>query len=428
MHALAITLAQQGYHVTGSDDEIYNPSLSRLQEAGLAPDAVGWDASRIEGVDSVIVGMHARVDNPELIAAKARGIPIHSFPSYIAEVAKDKQQVVITGSHGKTTTTAMIMYCLRAQGIPFDYLVGADIAGFDGMVQLSDAPLMVIEGDEYLSSPIDRRPKFSHFDPGITVMTGIAWDHINVFPTKESYVQLFEDYVTNLSPGARLIYYQADATVRRLCQEVENSIGYQELTRSGSDSVAVKNHQFPVSIIGRHNLQNMAAAYEVCQQLGVFTPDFFAVMRDFTGADRRLQVLRRLEEAMVFYDFAHAPSKVRATVAAVKEWYGQRTLIACLELHTYSSLSKDFLPEYKQALSAADVAIVYYSPHTFAIKKMDVLEPADVKVAFDRSDIEVYTDKDKLEQRLSHLQQPNANLLLMSSGRFDGLSVGDLWS
>lgn len=428
MHALAISLAAKGYHVTGSDDEIYDPSLSRLRAAGLAPHTFGWDATRVDDADLVIVGMHARADNPELIAAQRRGIPIHSFPSYIAEVSKDKQQVVITGSHGKTTTTAMIMYALRAQGIDFDFLVGAEIEGFDTMVRLSDAPVIIIEGDEYLSSPIDRRPKFIHFDPDITVMTGIAWDHINVFPTEGDYDQLFVNYVSGLSSEAQLIYYSGDIKVVDTCKDYHNATPYSPLPRVGDDGVEVDGKVYPVSVIGEHNLQNMAAAYHVCHAMGMQTEDFFAAMATFAGADRRLQVLSEGKDVRVFYDFAHAPSKVKATTQAVSQWYPHRRLVACLELHTFSSLNLDFLPQYRGALAAADVALLYYSEHTLRIKQMAPLDRGAVQQAFGRDDLEVFTDIDELERRLADLEAPSSNLLLMSSGRFDGMDVQQLWA
>ncbi len=428
MHALAIALAEKGHHVTGSDDEIYDPSLSRLREAGLAPDTFGWDASRVDGADLVIVGMHARADNPELIAAQQQGIEIHSFPSYIAAASQGKRQVVVTGSHGKTTTTAMIMYALRQQGVDFDYLVGADIDGFDTMVRLTDAPIIIIEGDEYLSSPIDRRPKFIHFTPDVTVMTGIAWDHINVFPTEADYDQLFTAYVDQLSHDARLIYYAGDEKVVQTCQSLKDTIPYNALERVGDDKVSVDGHTYPVSVIGEHNLQNMAAAHHVCLALGMTTHDFFTSMATFAGADRRLQVVTDTGSARLFHDFAHAPSKVKATTAAVSEWYPSRRLVACLELHTFSSLNMDFLPQYRGALDAADVALLYYSEHTLSIKQMVPLDSLAVQQAFGSANLEVFTDIEALRDRLQALQSPDTNLLLMSSGRFDGMDIKNLWT
>lgn len=428
MHALAIVLQQKGYIITGSDDEIYDPSLSRLRAVGLAPPSIGWDASRVEGVDAVVLGMHARVDNPELLAAQQAGLPIYSFPSFVAEVTADKTKVVITGSHGKTTTTAMIMHVLAYAGVEFDYLVGADIAGFDGMVKLTDAPLMLIEGDEYLSSPIDRRPKFIHFEPDVAVMTGIAWDHINVFETEEIYVEQFVALAASLPETTPLIYYAGDDKVSQIAKTRSNKVPYLALERDGDDHVRVDVRSYPVSVIGVHNLQNMHAALHVCHVLGIDTPLFFEAIKDFTGADRRLQVISSGPDRTVFYDFAHAPSKVRATTAAVKDWYPQRSLVACLELHTYSSLNRGFLPQYAGSLDGADHAVVFYNEHTLAIKKMPALSIADVKHFFGLPDLVVLTDPDQLYEHLRALAAERSTLLLMSSGRLQGMDIHSVWS
>jgi UDP-N-acetylmuramate: L-alanyl-gamma-D-glutamyl-meso-diaminopimelate ligase len=300
MHTLAIVLQEKGFQVTGSDDEIYDPSLSRLREKGLAPEKMGWYPEKVDSVDAVILGMHARVDNPELIRAQELNLPIYSFPSFVQELSKEKKQIVVTGSHGKTTTTAMIMHVLSDHQIDFDYLVGASIRGFDQMVQLTKAPLILIEGDEYLSSPIDRSPKFSHFHPDIAVMTGIAWDHINVFPTEEAYVQLFRDFASQLKPSASLIYYEGDDRVKEIGGQVENSIAYKELSRSGLEEVQYEGDSYPIQVIGSHNLQNMAAALEVCQQLGISKQDFFTSIAELF---RSRQTSGSREQGKRFYRF-----------------------------------------------------------------------------------------------------------------------------
>lgn len=422
MHALALVLQARGYEVTGSDDEIYDPSLTVLREAGLAPETFGWNAERVADVDAVIVGMHARADNPELLAAQERGIPIHSFPSFVAEQVKDKRRVVIAGSHGKTTTTAMIMHVLRKLDMAFDYLVGAEIAGFDKMVQLTDAPIMLIEGDEYLSSPIDRRPKFSHYEADIAVLTGIAWDHINAFPTEEDYIAQFTDFVTKLKRDTPLHYFN-DPKVEAVASPHPESYVYDGLVREGEESINYLGTVYPVQVIGQHNLQNMEAALRVCIDLGISEQDFFESIADFTGASRRLQVLSKAAGSTVFIDFAHAPSKVKATTQAVKDWYPERGLVACLELHTYSSLNQEFLPQYAGALAAADKAIVFYNAHTLEIKKMPPLSEAAVREAFEREDLEVFTDEAALLEYLQAIDRSASNLLLMTSGRFNGMPL-----
>lgn len=424
MHNLALALHDIGHEITGSDDEIYEPSKSRLAQAGLLPDQYGWHSEKITpNLDAIILGMHATKDNPELLRAQALNIPVYSYPEFVANHAKNKLRVVVAGSHGKTTTTSMIMHVLSKQGMDYDYLVGAQLKGFDRMVKLSDAPVIILEGDEYLSSPIDRRPKMLHYQPQVAVITGVSWDHINVFPTEEDYVDQFRLFVKGLDHDAVVYYFTQDSHLTNIANEV-NGVDMRPYSSVAHDKgeVVVDGRRYPLSVIGRHNMQNIEAARLVCQELGVEGHDFFRAIGDFEGAHKRLQPLRPASSTSgpVYLDFAHAPSKVMATTSAVKEWYDDRELVAVLELHTYSSLNKDFLPQYKSALDFADRAYVYYSAHAMKIKNMPPLDPSQVAAAFDHDHLEVISDKSEMHQLISSLLEGNQTTLLMSSGTFDG--------
>lgn len=431
MHNLAIALQLQGNQVSGSDDEIYQPSRGRLEKQGLLPAKMGWDEARIdESLDMVIVGMHARPDNPELAKALELGIPVHSYPSFVYEHAAQKHRVVVAGSHGKTTTTSMIMHVLQKSNKEYDYLVGAQLEGFEHMVHLSDADLMVIEGDEYLSSPIDRRPKILHYRPQITAITGIAWDHMNVFPTFEGYVDQFRQYLQSLEAGSRVFYFAGDPVLRQLVEEFSDKLelkGYPGLAHKptdGQSSVQVTEGTWTkVPIFGAHNFQNLHAALLICQELGILAADFAKAIQDFTGAARRLELLAKGRGGVAYLDFAHAPSKVAATVQAVREQYPDKPLHVFLELHTYSSLNKDFIPQYAGTLASADVATVYYDPHTFAIKKLPFLEEEQVAAAFEQPGLEVCTEPQDLRQHLEQLDWTGKTILFMSSGNFGRIDL-----
>ncbi len=432
MHNLALAMHQQGYHITGSDDEIYDPSRSRLAAAGLLPQQMGWSPERITNeLDAIILGMHARPDNPELAKAKALGLPIYSYPEYLYAQSQQKTRVVVGGSHGKTTTTAMIMHILHYHKVDFDYAVGAQLEGFDLMVRLSDAPIIVIEGDEYLSSPIDRRSKFLHYQPHIAILTGVAWDHINVFPTLENYQSQFDAFVETIDPKGTLIYYKKDAYLQALAAKTNcQTIGYT------TPAATIESHQtylqqdynitnkVPVAlqIFGNHNLQNLQAARLVCRELGLSDGEIVEAIASFGGAAKRLETLSSTAEQVIFKDFAHAPSKVKATIQAVQAQFPERKLIAALELHTFSSLNKEFLSQYQSAMDAADTAIVYYSEHTLAIKKLPAISAAEIQAAFGHKNLLVYTNPEKLATKLKELKaQKPVNVLLMSSGNWGGM-------
>lgn len=427
MHNIALDLHAQGHIVTGSDDEIYEPSLSRLTSAGIAPKQFGWFESNISSdIDIIVLGMHAREDNPELIRAKHLGLQIMSYPAFVYERSKDKQRIVIAGSHGKTSTTAMVLHVLKKLGVSFDYLVGAQLEGFDRMVKLTDAPLIIIEGDEYLSSPLDRVPKIHHYKPHITVTTGIAWDHINVFPTFDTYKEQFALFFDLIEKGGTLIYYQNDQVLSDLVGKTTRDVvklPYVGLEKNDEMSIVFENSVYPVSIIGNHNLQNLDAARLVCLTLGINTRRFFKAIADFSGASKRLQKLSDSKSRLVFLDFAHAPSKVKATTTSLKEWYGSKKLLAILELHTFSSLNKEFLPQYHGSLSSADKAIVFYNKHTLEMKKMPDLDHSFIKESFGYPELEILTDNDVLNNLIAGDSFDDYNILLMTSGNFNNMSL-----
>ncbi len=432
MHNLAIALHKKGFEVSGSDDVIYEPSKSRLDKYGLLPAQMGWDESRIAAdIEVVILGMHARADNPELLKAQALGLKIYSYPAYIYEQSKEKTRVVIGGSHGKTTITSMILHVLNYHQKDFDYLVGAQLAGFDTMVKITDsAPIMVIEGDEYLASPIDRRPKFHLYHANIAVISGIAWDHINVFPTFANYVEQFAKFIETIAPNGTLIYCELD---QELNQMVLKSTANVEKIPYGVPAHEVRNgityllpQQTPLNIFGDHNLMNLNAAKQVCAKLGIADDGFNEAIASFAGAAKRLELVGTVNQTNIYKDFAHSPSKLKATIHAVKAQFADRKLVAMMELHTFSSLNKQFLKEYSGAMKDADVAIVYIDAKTFEQKKMQPLTEADIKEAFEDDRLLFFNDPAKLETYLKSLNYHQTNLLLMSSGTYAGLDLPKL--
>ncbi len=431
MHNLAIALHKKGYLITGSDDEIFEPSKSRLAKYGLLPATDGWDAARItDQVDAILLGMHAKADNPELIRAKELGMKIYSYPEYLYEQSKDKKRVVIGGSHGKTTITAMILHVLKHAGIDCDYMVGAQLEGFEVMVKLTEeAPVMVFEGDEYLTSPIDRRPKFHLYMPHIALLSGIGWDHINVFPTYENYLDQFRTFIRLIAPGGTLIYCSEDPELCKISERSRDDIAILPYTvpthmiSHGTTFVHAAGKDYELQIFGRHNLMNLDGARLVCKELGISDEMFFEAIISFKGASKRLELVARNDEALVYKDFAHAPSKVKATLAAVREQFADRKVIACLELHTFSSLSEEFLSHYKGTLDLADTAIVYFSPHALQLKRLPPITPEQVRKGFENNDLEVFTDSGMLLKRLQNENKSDKVFLMMSSGNFDGLDL-----
>lgn len=434
MHNLALALHHKGDTITGSDDTIFEPSKSRLQKAGLLPESFGWFPEKITpNIDAIILGMHAKADNPELLKAQELGLKIYSYPEYLFEHSKNKTRVVIGGSHGKTTITAMILHVLNYHKIPADYMVGAQLEGFETMVHLTDKnDFIVLEGDEYLSSPIDRRPKFHLYKPNIALLSGIAWDHINVFPTYENYVEQFKIFIDSIVKGGSINYNEEDPEVVKVVEASENTIrkiGYQtpEYTiENGVTYLETPEGPMPIEIFGNHNLNNLAGAKWICQHLGVDEDDFYEAIAGFKGASKRLEKIAESGTAVAYKDFAHSPSKVQATTQAVKAQYPDRTLVACLELHTYSSLTPEFLKEYQGALDAADVAVVFYSPHAVEIKKLQPITQQQIAEAFKREDLIIYTDPEEFKNYLFNRDLNNSSLLLMSSGNYGGLDFEEV--
>ncbi len=433
MHNLAIALHLLGHKVTGSDDEIYNPARDRLAKHGLLPDTMGWDEKRIStNLDCIILGMHARINNPELKKAQQLKIPIYSFPEYIYKESVNKQRVVVAGSHGKTTTTSMIMHVLKENQVKFDYLVGAQLEGFETMVQLTDAPVIVLEGDEYLSSPIDRRPKIMHYRPQVTIITGIAWDHINVFPTFEGYVGEFKKYAKTVQKGGTFIYYAKDEHLATIAKGIKNKevIAYEgfgsKIKNGKTYLLNDAGDAFPLHILGQHNLENLQAAYHACKKIGISDQQFFAAIQTFKGAHKRLDLLKKSKTAIAYRDFAHAPSKVKATTTALKAQYPKRKLVACVELHTFSSLNKKFLPQYEGALAEADTAYVFFSKHTLKMKKLPPITKDDIHQHFKHKNLKVFNHRGRLHAALKRHNWQNKNLLMMSSGTFDKTDFTEL--
>ncbi len=434
MHNLAIALHNKGYTITGSDDTIHDPSKSRLEAKGLLPETFGWFPEKItQNLDAIVLGMHAKADNPELLKAQELGLKIYSYPEFLYEQSKNKTRVVIGGSHGKTTITSMILHVMHYHDRDVDYMVGAQLEGFDVMVKLTEEnDFIVLEGDEYLSSPIDRRPKFHLYKPNIALLSGIAWDHINVFPTYENYVEQFSIFVDSIVKGGSINYNEEDAEVKRVVEASENTIrklpyhtpGYT--VDNGITLLETPEGPLPIEVFGKHNLNNLAGAKWICQHMGIDEEDFYEAISTFKGASKRLEKIAETNTSVAFKDFAHSPSKVEATTNAVKEQYQDRAVVACLELHTYSSLNAEFLKEYKGALDAADVAVVFYSPHAVEIKKLKEVTHEQIANAFERDDLIIYTNPDDFKHFLFSQNFDNKALLLMSSGNYGGLNFEEV--
>ena len=431
MHNMALALHEKGFEITGSDDAIFNPSRKRLEQAGLFPEELGWFPQKITNdIDAIILGMHARIDNPELKKAQEIGLPIYSYPEYIYEQSKDKKRVVIGGSHGKTSITAMILHVLKYHDIDCDFMVGAQLEGFNTMVKLTKtAPIIILEGDEYLSSPIDRRPKFHWYKPHVAVLSGIAWDHINVFPTFENYVKQFRIFIDDIREC--LIYCEEDEHLKSLVKEEASYRlkGYKTHPHRISDGVTYLkglNEEVPLAIFGDHNLQNINAARLVCEELDVSEHMFLDAIQSFKGASKRLELVKKSHNSAVYKDFAHSPSKLKATSAAMKKQFAERKLVACMELHTFSSLNEEFLKQYANCMDEPDIAIVYFSPAAIVHKKLVPITVEQVHAAFAREDLMVFTDSKDLKYFLQTLDWNCKNLLMMSSGDFDGIYLEEL--
>ena len=434
MHNLAIALHQKGYEVSGSDDTIHDPSKSRLEKYRLLPKTFGWFPEKISNsLDVIILGMHAKIDNPELLKAQELGLKIYSYPEFLFEQSKDKTRVVIGGSHGKTTITSMILHVLNYHDREVDYMVGAQLDGFETMVHLTtENEFIVLEGDEYLSSPIDMRPKFHLYKPNIALLSGIAWDHINVFPTFENYKEQFSIFTDSLTNGGSMVYNEDDENVVAVVENSTNHIKKypyrtpDHFIDNGITYLETTSGDLPLEIFGKHNLQNLAGAKWICQHMGIDEDDFYEAIASFKGASKRLEKIAENNDTVIFKDFAHSPSKVSATTKAVKEQYSERTVLACLELHTYSSLNAEFLEQYKGALDYADKAVVFFSPDAVKIKKLDEVSEAQIANAFQRDDLIIYTNPQEFKDFLFSQNLDKTALVLMSSGNYGGLDFDDV--
>ncbi|QAR31836.1 peptidoglycan synthetase [Ornithobacterium rhinotracheale] len=434
MHNLAIALKQKGYQVTGSDDSLFEPSKSRLEKYGILPPAIGWFPERITpDLDAVILGMHAHSDNPEMLRAQELGLKIYSYPEFLYEQSKGKTRVVIGGSHGKTTITSMILHALHYHDREEDYMVGAQLEGFEVMVRSTEeSDFMIMEGDEYLSSALDRRSKFLLYQPNVALLSGIAWDHINVFPTFENYVEQFEKFVDSITNGGIIVYNAEDSNVVRVVLKSQNpirKIPYKTPAHYIEDGITyleTDQGPIPLEIFGKHNLSNLEGARHICNHLGMMDEEFYEAIQSFTGASKRLELVKRNKDYVVYKDYAHSPSKVTSTTVAVKEQYPDKDLVACLELHTYSSLNPEFLAQYKDSLAKAEIKIVYYSEEALRIKRREPIEPAFIKEAFNDESIEVFTEPEGLKNYIENLPKAEKVFLMMSSGNYGGLDLKEI--
>ncbi|MFO7655833.1 MAG: Mur ligase family protein [Bacteroidales bacterium] len=434
MHNIAIALHHQGHIVTGSDDEIYEPSRSRLSAHGLLPEKQGWYPDKItQNIDTVILGMHARTDNPELMQAQQLGLKIYSFPEFLYEQTKNKKRVVVGGSHGKTTITSMIMHVLKNCNVKFDYMVGSQVQGFDTMAGISEeTDIAVFEGDEYLASPVDPRPKFHLYKPHIAVISGIAWDHINVFPTFENYCGQFRIFAEKIEENGSLIYFNEDKNIAKIVASLRPDIQkipystHAFVIEEGKTHLYYKKLKIQTAVFGKHNMQNISAALNVCMQIGIRETDFYKAISSFRGANKRLQLLSEKENCAVFLDFAHSPSKLKATIEAVKSQFPDRKLLACMELHTFSSLTENFLDEYKNSMQQADEKVIFYNPATIEHKGLNKLSHEKIKSAFGDATIRVFDEDHLLKAFLFSNSWKGYTILLMSSGNFSNIDFREL--
>ena len=433
MHNLAIALCKKGYEITGSDDEIFDPAKSRLEKYGILPNEIGWNPEKItKTLDAVILGMHAREDNPELLKAKELGIKIYSYPEFLYEQSKNKTRIVVGGSHGKTSITSMIIHVLQQNGIDCDYMVGAQLAGFEVMVKLSEeAKIMVIEGDEYLTSPIDRRPKFHVYQPTIGIISGIAWDHINVFPTFDFYVQQFETFAKMIPADGSYIYCADDSALSEMSNKIEhpNKKGYSMLPHTIVNGTTVLNTSegdFPLQIFGKHNLANLNAAKLACNAVGISDLQFYNAITSFKGASNRLELLYKDEQTAAYKDFAHSPSKLKATITAVREQYPDKKLVACMELHTFSSLTEEFLQQYAGCMDNADIPIIFFNPEAVKHKKLPPISAEKILNSFQNKNLQVFDNSLNLKEKILSINSLNTVFLFMSSGNFDKINLINL--
>ncbi|MBT8189162.1 MAG: peptidoglycan synthetase [Bacteroidia bacterium] len=432
MHNFAIDLKDMGHEITGSDDEIYEPSRSRLKSNGLLPEHIGWDADRIhENIDAVILGKHAREDNPELIKALSLELPIFSFPEFFSRHTSATRRVCIAGSHGKTTTTSMIMHVLQKEGFDFDYLVGANLDGFEKMVKISNADIMVVEGDEYPSSCLDDRAKMLHYNPDVAVITGVAWDHINIYKTYDSYIKVFSDFL-NLMPEDSICYFdQNDDELLKMMVDGAHDCqkhAYLHFESDREGNIIFRSHKYPVQVFGKHNMSNLKAAYHVCSSLGIDDHKFFSAIKSFKGAAKRLEKLYEKDGVIVYRDFAHAPSKCKASCEAIRSKYSKSRIFGILELHTFSSLDQSFIDQYRNTMNSLDSGLVYFDPHALEMKKMPSLDIRTVHQSFNHPNLQIINSAEILKPRLLNTIEAYDVILIMSSGNLGGLDLDEIFN
>ena len=431
MHNLAIALKLKGFSITGSDDAINDPSRSRLKKYNLLPQKEGWFSDKITSdIDAVVLGMHAKDDNPELLKAREIGLKIYSYPEFIFNQSKDKIRIVIGGSHGKTSITSLVLHVLSTLNIESDYMVGAQLDGFEVMVKLTDtSKYIVLEGDEYLSSALDLRPKFHLYKPHIALISGIAWDHINVFKTFENYLKQFEIFINSIEKNGTLVYNELDPELKKLVSSNKSNLNYipysipKHKIIDGISFIDINNRLYRLKIFGDHNLQNISGALNICKALGVESEDFYNAITSFNGASNRLELVYKSSDTIIFKDFAHSPSKVKATTEAVRKQFPNRKLISFFELHTYSSLNPLFLEKYRDTLKHSDECYIYYSEKNMRIKRLEPIDSELIIRSFNHSSLTVIDNYEKLNKKIYDLDLSNSVLLMMSSGKFGGLDI-----
>ena len=431
MHNLAIALKLKGYSITGSDDAINDPSRSRLKKYNLLPQKEGWFSEKITSdIDAVVLGMHAKDDNTELLKAREIGLKIYSYPEFIFNQSKDKIRIVIRGSHGKTSITSLVLHVLRTLNIESDYMVGAQLDGFEVMVKLTDtSKYIVLEGDEYLSSALDMRPKFHLYKPHIALISGIAWDHINVFKTFENYLKQFEIFINSIEKNGTLIYNELDPELKKLVSSNKSNLNYipylipKHKIIDGISFIDFNNDLYRLKIFGDHNLQNISGALNICKALGVESEDFYNAITSFNGASNRLELVYKSLDTIIFKDFAHSPSKLKATTEAVRKQFPNRKLISFFELHTYSSLNPLFLEKYKDTLKCSNECYIYYSEKNMRIKRLEPIDSELIIKSFNHNNLTVIDNYEELNKKIYDLDISNSVLLMMSSGKFGGLDI-----
>jgi len=434
MHNLALALKKMGMRISGSDDEIYEPAAGKLKSGGIEAN-IGWQPEKMDAsIDLVVLGMHAKADNPELAKAKSLKLPIVSFPDFIRRWSANQQRIVIGGSHGKSSITALAMHVLNQLNKKFDYLIGAEVEGFSLTVSLSDAPIIIIEGDEYLASKLDPVAKFLKYDHHIGLISGIAWDHKNVFPSFEDYTQQFEQFADKTPKAGSIIYNEKDLLAKKIGEKEREDVRkvpygvHDAVIKNGVTYLKTKDYgEVKISVFGDHNLENIGAVLALVKLLGIEEKAFYQAVQTFTGAKKRLEIVKQQGNDKLFKDYAHSPSKLEATTTALKKQFADSKVVVAYELHTFSSLNKEFIKEYKNTLSKADEAFIFINPHNIKNSHTDDLTTTEIQEAFNNTELTLFTDKHKLVEAMKKAKTTEKNIFaLLSSGNFDGLDIEEV--